>query len=1542
MPYYTLDDFINDKLNGFTSLDYFTQQRKPFLSLDEFTAERMGIDYKKFKDLQRYKQVEEDHRGIAHILEQFGRGLAKEATFGFSPKLIGEEEPVGTGEQIARGAGSLVGFLAPYGVAAKGVSKIGKALGLTTKLIKASPYAKELAVMGRVGRSATTLGLASAMSDIPSAIADPMGAAKRAKEGAMLGTIFGGAGLAHIESHKALSWMLRQFGGRAAMLAVGMYGPETLEKKNLAQTVFSEALNTMFLHHGITPKMLLEGKFNTPDQKALYEMMDADTIHVNEHTAALSKMRIPFAMFQKGKVSTKSLFDIEPSVDVGIVNKAIGYKNIKDSLKEGKAPRPLKIVWNPKKGEFGKYEPINEDNELFVALLERYTEKGIANETRTQEIKVEILQDKGKQTGMMLPRPIENAMKFFAPKVVDERLDELFKMTRYWKYNIDTRQLTPTPRSQQASPGKIQVGPRDVLLQRSDFDKANAKWNLTPVVKGKQIPSFEWNARKVFSKHIDDQLYKSMEGDIDTWERTYPGLKTGDLTSVPPDVAIMYDNAKLNLYNMYKHNVMMEEPIQQQILRDMESGKISKKWKGIDKIVVDAERRLKLLYNIPNRKLPDSYTWMLEERADNLNAGINLRTIQESLGIKGTLKVKDLMALQEKFFELEKMPLEDRNKALGSTIMEEYGLTHPSLTGQERVKQEAVESLERKRRKDILAKALWKAKNEPGAGSVIKQLLTVDRPTTWLDFNKFTSYIQVRTGIPLHDLYRWGHKVIGDKKTALGKYTEFLNKYAGMPAEEQAQIYVYYNRLFNLKSVRDLALNEKQLSYIRDIDKTMEDLAPLIIEERFKMWLETVYYPELAEERPITPAAKAFRMQNDPDIRGFLFRGADRWLEFVRTKDRSGYDAWVQEAIDRGIGTISKGIYLPEFIAKIPIEKDKVNLLYEYEASNIGFVGKGHFKSRTKIQDRFFDVDLLDSLADEFRDKNLNVRVHAYINQVLNVKYVEPYLDAMERVINMYGDAFKEAKPPGMGRKGVEAKGISMLDYFRLYAHRIKGYPIKIGPIGEQLRFIQSAFFRSLVVRPFLILRNIPQRWVTAPHKSNVLDPRYLLQKRFSFNALPEAVRERYASTVSQLSVFRQDYLQLMESEKMKTWPFIGTFVKLAENVGKLYSLSDEYNRRYVFSKTFFRAKDYINKYISQQISQDALDKELGIGKMESTNQRAWRELIQARDVDGAATHLAEWTDMNTNWMYGRTEKSLPEMTGEGESWTNLLTWSKSIVQWMTGSAQSARDGVNMMIHNKPNTPEFNVGRQKMYDGAGKMVGLLLCGGIANSLLNTVSFQVKPKFQSYGTDMFMWELGGVSLDIVKSFTDDLAAVITSIDGTPEERKAAMDKAMKDLDTIAIRQMLPFSKNALSVIESFTGRSFISPLYEKWTKLIYGYPKQQTYVQRTMLEGIAHAVFSTDPNKTEDVRKYVFKKMTELDIKRREKGVFQPLIELMYQQYKRNNEMLMRYTPYELLKDIEKREYDKMYEQMKGQDSYTDWLYQSQKQQYREQRDYGQQ
>ena len=1400
--FYTFNDFMQRRRESFIPADQFMQSRMPFLSMDDFMAKRMGMDIQSYKNLKKYKREEDEYRGILPILEQFGRGALGEATFGISKKLIGEEAPEGMGERIARGAGQFAGFLVPYGAAAKGIGYGAKALGLTNKLIKGSKIAKELAIAGRVGRGALTLGTASAISDLPSAIEDPMSALKRGAEGAKLGAIFGAAGFINMPEHKAISWMLRQTGGRAMMAAANMYDPTTMTKENLAETVFHEAMNTFFLHHGVTPEMILTGKFKTPDQKALYEMLDADVVDYN---IGLSRLKLPMTEFSKQKTEKVLIDDIRLGVDQSILPRG-DIQKFKGMIKKGVASRKvIKAEWD---AEEGKYKAIDRDSEFLVALQESLVEAAAEKREMDKTWRIQVV---GPEAAVKtkLPRPIEMAMKFWSSKKIDSKFLVMLDTTKHWAYDFSTKVLRPV--KQMTS----QVGEREVLFQRSDWDKAKARWHFIPVAKGSKVPSFEWNAQKIFSRHMDDTVYRRLEGEISRMEELHPNLKSGTYLGVPQDMLTAYENARTNLYNMYKRNVILEDASSVQMLKGMESRQLKKKWASIDKIVEDAEGRLKKLYSIPNLELPDSYVHELDARLRNLKAGIDIETMRKSLDEKGALKVHQLPFIEEKILHLEKLPPEDRISYMFESIMSEYGLTHPPLTGERLRKQTAIESLERQRRKSALAQALDATKKDPRSGSVMRQLLTLPRLGMWRDRNKSFNAIQNKSGAPLFDIGEKLRYMEGDKRVELGKKTKFLNSYIDLSPEDQANVFLYYRKLYQMESVRGIQLNEKQAAYIKDINSVMKELAPLIIEERHKMWMDTVYYPEMEITGKVAdPSIKAFPRQNDPDVRSFLYKGAEAWKEWKIKKNRAYYDNWVKEAIDRQIGSISEDVYLPEFVVMI----DKNNLRYDYEASNIGYTGRGHFKSREVLKDKLGDVDLVNSLAEDFRDKNLNVRLHAYVNQVLNVKYIDPYLEALEKVVNVFPGAFKDAKPPGLGRKGIEAKTLSLLDYLRLYAHRIKGYPVKVGPIGEALRSLQSLFFRSLTVRPFLITRNLPQRFVTAPHKANVLDPKYLLRTQYKFDALPESAKNLFHSAVSQWNAFKQDYLQLMQTEKMKDWPVIGPFLSFAERVGSLYSLSDEYNRRYVFSKVYFRARDTLNDYFAGKTTQDVMDRKLGVGKMESNNQRVWRQYLEAKDVDGAAGHLAQWSDINTNWFYKRTEKSLPEMTGEGESFTNLLTWSKSVVQWSVDGILGAKDGLEMVLKNKNarNSPEWKAGWQKMADGSGKLIGLALCGGIANALLNTISIQKASRFKSYGSDMFMWELGGVTLDIVKQFSGTASDLITSVDGTPQERKTAIDNAMKMLDNTVIRQLLPFSKTALSVIESFTGRSHIAPVYEKWT------------------------------------------------------------------------------------------------------------------------------
>ena len=101
----------------------------------------------------------------------------------------------------------------------------------------------------------------------------------------------------------------------------------------------------------------------------------------------------------------------------------------------------------------------------------------------------------------------------------------------------------------------------------------------------------------------------------------------------------------------------------------------------------------------------------------------------------------------------------------------------------------------------------------------------------------------------------------------------------------------------------------------------------------------------------------------------------------------------------------------------------------------------------------------------------------------------------------------------------------------------------------------------------------------------------------------------------------------------------------------------------------------------------------------------------------------------------------------------------------------------------------------------------------------------------------------------------------------------------------------------------------------------------------MLEGFAHAIFATDPNKSEDVRRFINNKMNELQMKRLEKGPMQTYYEAMYKLYQYYNDLMMRYEPYELMEDKVERDRERIYRREKEDQDYKDLLYQSERQKY---------
>lgn len=216
---------------------------------------------------------------------------------------------------------------------------------------------------------------------------------------------------------------------------------------------------------------------------------------------------------------------------------------------------------------------------------------------------------------------------------------------------------------------------------------------------------------------------------------------------------------------------------------------------------------------------------------------------------------------------------------------------------------------------------------------------------------------------------------------------------------------------------------------------------------------------------------------------------------------------------------------------------------------------------------------------------------------------------------------------------------------------------------------------------------------------------------------------------------------------------------------------------------------------------------------------------------------------------------------------------------------------------------------RQSYDAVAQIVGLGIAGGVANALLNTVSLNHKGRYQAYGFGMLTWQMGGVTQEILTSFTSGLAGVVESFDGTPDEQKAALANLAKMADNVAIRQLFPFAKSALSVMEAYTGKSYMTPVYTLFSKYAYGYPKGVKLVDRTFLERFTHGLLSTDPNKSESVKRWAFDHLRETEARYAaatnpaEKAYLWTQVE----QYKYFNDLFRRYTPYEAQKVVDQQQ-----------------------------------
>ena len=940
----------------------------------------------------------------------------------------------------------------------------------------------------------------------------------------------------------------------------------------------------------------------------------------------------------------------------------------------------------------------------------------------------------------------------------------------------------------------------------------------------------------------------------------------------------------------------------------------------------------------PAQPLPIAVDKWLGKKLRDLDISVtDIQAMYEAMGIEGRPKMWQLSQIEDRLYQMSKIPhylrmphLMEEFRAANELILYPqdttiWGKGIEAERGLPWAEKKAVAGLKEKQLRDdvfhqqqaydrVMRMKRASAKQEMGkGGSVLANLMKVGWTKRWLDIRKIFEHWTITTGLPFWEIGRQikmgRHKV--DRE--LEVLVEPLMKYKrAFTIKEELQLMEYWER----KAERfDIAktlseLSPRQHEFIATVDKIFENVRPNVSYYRMQNWLRleargqhfnVEKWTKLIKQGDKKGAAreaqkKVFQNEERPEVQEAL-EGAKSVRMMASEYGMTKEAALMQYATSgggKGLGLLEEGTYLPRILlGRAPGRVSEGVLLEEY-TRNLDTMNLTHLQSRGKLQGRWMEGEL-EHAAFVVDSYPLVRRVESYLRNVLNSTHLQPGLRTLDRLVSLFQDDFKQVK----GMRG----GFDFLAGMRLYAHRKKGLPLQVGGIGAALKGIQSIFFRVLTAgNPFLWMRNLFQSKVTHPNKEAMLDPRYWF-KSYKKN-IPEDVKTKVETDITQFSPIARDYLFTEEAFRAEKIPVLGVLYKLAKPVGKLYALTDWINRRGVFTNTFLRGSDYTNKYLEGKINVDYLEKRLALGKVDPLHRKYIRYLIASGQVEKAMYELGEWSSDNSQWVYERSEKSLHEMTSEGEVLTNLLTWTKSIIQ-------QVRSGANIMYEGVQTGND-----KKIVDGAKWMGGTMLVGQLANQILKNVSNKHGVRYNDYGLDMFFWEMGGVSASIAFDFTEALAEFATSVDEPEAVRGQAIAKLAKFADNTLIRQLVPFMKWSFSAVEAITGTTYIQPVQQLFLK------KGLKKVDRTLIEGFQHALLTTDPSKSSQVRKWTHVQAVKFrSLANKAKS---PPLRAWYEyranRYKNLAEMFSRYEPIEVFESYRKRELEKFLKQFE-EDAY---------------------
>lgn len=790
------------------------------------------------------------------------------------------------------------------------------------------------------------------------------------------------------------------------------------------------------------------------------------------------------------------------------------------------------------------------------------------------------------------------------------------------------------------------------------------------------------------------------------------------------------------------------------------------------------------------------------------------------------------------------------------------------------------------------------AAEDPMGGTALQRMLTITKLRGAMDFRYAALEIEEKTGIPLYTIHQHLAQSRAAKDVEQGYYEEKLLPFVRTDPKTQVAIREYYlSRYMETDAWIDVyknRLDDNGRKLVDTLNEVFKEMEPDIIAYRFKVWYDQNFMPRTMGI--YKKGGKVFKNENNPEVQALLNQGvaAFRMNPF---DGGAAFKQWIELARSPQyrLGLVESGNYLPlEILGVKPGSLERNNMLWHIDAA-----GRGRFLSRGDIRGKDQDTAI-----EQFgHDKNLILSVKNYVSQVLNVKHLDEGLQALNDIVEAFPEMSK-ARRRGFLRSTPESRAFTTEEYLKLYAMRLKGYPVKLSMFETALKDVQLMFFRSLVVRPILWMRNLAQSITNYPSKK-FLDPRFT---KFKFEKLPDHVKEWLTTRgVDDSNAFSHAFLELETSLRVQKIPILGKIWDFAGKFGQNYAKTDTWNRKFVYTTTWFRAKYYMDAYREGRIDYEKLRNALDLDKLRPREVLEIKDAITKGNTDEGAFQLAKWMTDNSQWKYSRYERGLDEMTGGGESLSNLFTWSKSMFQHVAVMGNRFMEAAKNYKYAEDPYAKRAYTRQMLHSSA-DVAGIMIAGAVTNSIYEALTVGHMGKYSPYGADMFTWQFGGVTGSVLTEITQKTSNLVSAFDGTEQERKRAIDDWIKMADKIGVRQMMPFMKQTLAVIESLTSRSFISPLYTLQSKFSSGYWRGLEKVDRTFLEGVTHAIFATDPNKSEDVRRYTYMKLQELkDRSYSSTGVQKEWYDLQVKRYEYLNDLFMRYQPYDVFRQAAETE-----------------------------------